>query len=215
MKAKIVTTLILGICLCCLSCKKRFIHYSETLQPSGINGVDAFIYDLLPDRNLGTHADFMASAWTNGGSPVVVRSIIKFDFSSIPKNAAIDSVRLSLYSYYSPLNKCHSTLDGSNLCFLQKVISDWNEEDVTWNNQPPTTTKNQGILLASQNEIQNYLNIDVTALTKEMIKNSSTNFGFMIKLEKEEYYRSMVFASSDNANPNLHPKLDIYYTVEE
>lgn len=215
MKIKIITTLILGICLCCLGCKKKIVHSSETLQPSGNNGIDAFIYDLQPDRNLATHPDFMASAWTNGGIPVVVRSILKFDFSSIPPDATIDSVRLSLYSYYSPLNKSHSTLNGSNKCLLQKVISDWKEEDVTWKNQPSTTTMNQVVLPASQHDIQNYLNIDVTYLTKEMIKNSSTNFGFMIKLEKEEYFRSMVFASSDNANPDLHPKLAIYYTVKE
>ena len=48
-----------------------------------------------------------------------------------------------------------------------------------------------------------------------MIKTASNNYGFMLKLETEEYYRRMVFASSDNNDSEIHPKLDIYYTIEE
>src|SRR5690606_12947246 len=29
----------------------------------------------------------------------------------------------------------------------------------------------------------------------------------------EEFYRSMIFASSDNPNPNLHPKLEVCYST--
>lgn len=217
MKIKIIVVLALVAYLGNLSCKreKTLVHYSETYQPDGNNGNDAFIYDLKPDRNLGTHQDFMASVWTNGGIPVIVRSLIKFDFSSIPKDAIIDSVRLSLYSYHSPLNLAHSTVSGSNLALLQRVTSDWDENQVTWNNQPETTIKNQVALSRSQKEIQDYLNIDVTKLAEEMIKNTVSNYGFMLKLETEEYYRSMVFGSSDNDNSNLHPKLVIFYSREE
>lgn len=217
MKKKSILISIFGICLFCLSCSKdkTLVHYNETLQPSAVNGMDAFIYTYEPDRNLGTHPSFMAAAWTAEGLPNTVRSLIKFDFSRIPVDARIDSVRLSLYSYNSISNGSHSTRSGSNLCLLQKVVSEWDEELVTWNNQPQTTSQNQVVLSQTQNEVQHYIDIDVTQLLKDMIKDPSTNYGFMLKLETEEYYRRMLFGSSDNNDPSLHPKLVIYYSVEE
>ena len=35
----------------------------------------------------------------------------------------------------------------------------------------------------------------------------------MIKLNTEQYYRSLIFASCDNANCNLHPKLVVSYSI--
>jgi len=216
MRSKSIALLILAISLNFFACKKdvRIVNYFVSLQPNADNGVDAFIYDLEPDRNLGTHPDFMATAWTNGGH-VIVRSLLKFDYSTIPSDALIDSIKLSLYSYESPANGSHSALSGSNSCSLQKIISSWNESSVTWNNQPFTTTENQVILPKSEYETQDYLEVDVTALVTEMIMFPANNHGVLLKLETEEAYRQLVFASSDNSDIELHPKLDIYYSRDE
>ena len=215
MKIRIITFIALILSLSSCEKDKIITHHHETLKPNATQGIDAFIYDLEPDRNLGTHPDFTAIAGTNEGIPVIVRGLMKFDFSSIPNDAIIDSVRLSLYSYDSPSNFTHRTDGGSNSCVLQKVVTDWDEDIVTWNNQPSITENNQVVLVQSQFDIQDYLNIDVTSLFIDMIKNVKNNYGFMLKLETEEYYRTMLFASSDNEDSNLHPKLDIYYTIEE
>ncbi len=223
MKNNTLVLIVIALCLSfasCLfftSCEKEKVvnHYFKTLQPDGTIGLDAFLADFVPDGNYGTFSEFDAMAWTNGGTPVIVRSIMKFDYSSIPIDAMIDSVKLSLYSFQSPTNGSHSTLSGSNLCVLQKVISNWNEDLVTWNNQPLTTTENQIVLFQSEAVIQHYLDLNVTTLLKGMIENRDTNYGFMIKLDTEEHYRSMVFASSDNEDSSLHPRLVIYYSLEE
>ena len=98
MKSKVFTVLFFTICLSYTSCEKdeekKINHYTTNLQPNADVGIDAFIYDLEPDRNLGTHPDFMSAAWTIGGVPVIYRSFIKFDFSTIPIDATIDSVKL-------------------------------------------------------------------------------------------------------------------------
>ncbi len=65
--------------------------------------------------------------------------------------------------------------------------------------------KNQVELPASTSQFQDYTNIDITALVQEMINEPSTNYGFMIKLNNENYYRSMLFATSDYSNAAKHP----------
>ena len=193
----------------------ELIYDSIILQPDGNQGKDAFLFDMNPDQNYGNHEDFAAIAWTNTGIPVKVRGLIEFDLSGIPANATINSAYLSLYSYDSPSNGSHSTLSGTNASILLRIIDNWTESDVTWNNQPMTSDKNIIFLKESSESIQHYLNINVISLVKEATSETAVKFGVMIRLVEEEYYRRLVFASSDNENSELHPSLWVYYSIEE
>jgi hypothetical protein len=184
-----------------------------TIRPSANQGKDAYIDSRMNTNNYGSHIDFPSIAWTNGQIPVNARGLIDFDFSSIPNGAIINSANLSLYSYNSPANGSHSTQNGSNESVLSRITSLWDENTVTWNNQPSITTQNQVYLPASTNSIQDYLNIDVTNMVQDMINDPSNSYGFLLKLVTEEFYQRMVFASSDNSNPNLHPKLEVCYSL--
>jgi hypothetical protein len=44
-----------------------------------------------------------------------------------------------------------------------------------------------------------------------MVKQPANNYGFMIKLQNEEHYRALMFASSNHKNPQLRPTLKVYY----
>jgi hypothetical protein len=48
-----------------------------------------------------------------------------------------------------------------------------------------------------------------------MLSTSYENYGIMIRLVEEVYYRALLFASSDNDNSELHPKLVLFYSIEE
>ncbi len=196
-----------------LSMVKGYSQITLTLQPNSATGKDAYIDSRLPANNYGTMVDFMAAAWTNSSQPTTVRSLIDFDLSGIPLGAVINSAYLSLYSYNSPSNGSHSTLSGANTGLLKRITSTWSQNSVTWNIQPLTTAVNQVTLAASTASIQNYTNIDVTALIQDMKANPGSSFGFMFQLVTEQYYRRMVFASSDNSDNTLHPKLEITYSV--
>jgi hypothetical protein len=198
------------------NCEDRELIYdSIILQPDGNQGKDAFLFDMNPDQNFGNHEDFAAIAWTNTGIPVKVRGLIEFDLSGIPANATIDSACLSLYSYDSPSNGSHSSLSGSNASILLRIIDNWTESDVTWNNQPMTSDRNIIFLKESSESIQHYLNINVTNLVKDATSESTLIFGVMLQLVEEAYYRRLVFASSDNENSELHPSLWVYYSIEK
>ena len=144
----------------------------------------------------------------------MIRSVIAFDLSSVPTNATVTSAKLSLYST-NDLNSMgqHSTLSGPNDCLLQRITSDWNQTTVTWNTRPTTTAQNEVALPASDSATENYINIDVTAITQDMVNNPSSSFGFMFKLQNESYYRRMNFCLSDNTSPALRPKLEVCYST--
>lgn len=182
-----------------------------TYQPGPDQGKDAFIYDLEPSENFFDHPNFMASAWTNGMQFTRVRCLIDFLPQSLPEDIQVLDARLSLYSYDSPSNGPHSNLSGSNASLLQRIVEPWEEMNVTWVNQPETTTENQVTLEASTFAIQDYEDIDITALVQDMIANPSQGHGLMIRLITEDFYRAMVFGSGDNPNPDLRPKVVITY----
>ena len=95
--------------------------------------------------------------------------MLQFDFSSIPGNAIIDSALLSLYWYPSPANIGHSTLSGSNACWLQRILSPWIWNTTTWNNQPAITTTNEVTLPMSTSDAENYPNINILPMVQDMI----------------------------------------------
>jgi hypothetical protein len=192
-----------------------FSQTTIVLQPNGIDGKDALLANCVPcgyaNTNYGWSEDFAAAAWTNNGADSKLRSLIRFDLTSIPANSSIVSATLSLYHNPSSLNGDHSSLSGSNESVIQRVTTPWDENVVTWQNQPNTTTINQVILPQSTSTSQNYININVQALVQDMVNSPTTNFGFLLKMVSETAYRRMIFASSDHPNSELHPRLTIVY----
>lgn len=184
-----------------------------TLQPNGVQGMDALIDSKsnAKNTNFGTIQDFASWSWTISGDSTKVRSLIQFDFSSIPVNATLNSAQLSLWcNTTSAVTQLHS---GLNESYIQRIINPWKEDSVTWNNQPATTTVNQVLLPTSISASQNYLSIDVTNLILDMKNNPGAGYGMMLKLATELNFRSMIFASSDHPDPTKRPKLEICYTL--
>lgn len=191
----------------------QYAQQSITFRPDAVQGKDVYLRDIVPNTNQGNSRDFPAIAWTNGGTPVIARGLLDFELNQIPAGAIIDSAFLSLYSYVSSGNGTHSMRSGSNESVLQRVTQNWAEFTVTWNTQPASTSVNQVILPPTSVGSQHYLNINVTAMVNDMHNDPLNGHGFLIKLTNEQYYRSMIFASSDHPDTSLHPKLVVFYTL--
>ncbi|MCX6270127.1 MAG: DNRLRE domain-containing protein [Bacteroidetes bacterium] len=196
-----------------------FVSYSQDtliLQPGPLNGKDADIRDDYPYNPSPTSPDFIANAWTVGGIPFIQRSLIEFDLSALPANSILISATLSLYAnIFTGHFQHHSSLSGSNRCYLKKITEPWSDLTVCWSNQPQTTNLHMVIIPESISPLQDYPDIDVTQLIQDILDDPSAGFGFLFQLETEELYRSMIFASSDNSDPDLYPKLTIVYEVEQ
>ena len=111
-----------------------------TLRPGPHEGKDATIFRSRPDENFGKHPYFEAAS----SPPYVIhdhieasRSLIKFNLEKIPEKARIEKAFLSLYYrtpyFYEGIAEAYM---DKNLAVFQKVTSTWEEDKVTWNNQP-------------------------------------------------------------------------------
>lgn len=183
-----------------------------TIQPDS-SGEDAMLVSLYPSSPDGGEAELNAMAWTNQGAPANLRGLLGFDLTAIPANATIQSAYLTLYFNPTSLNGSgHSHQSGSNASLLQRVTEPWNELTATWDNQPATTTQNEVILPQDTFPQQDY-KADVTALILDMINNPVSSYGFLLKLQTEEHYRSLLFCSGDYPDKDKHPKLEVTYAA--
>jgi hypothetical protein len=150
-------------------------------------------------------------AWTHGGSPQNRRVLIKFDYSSIPVNATIDSARLFLYTYPNPVsgNLVDANYGSANSGWIQRITSPWTVWDqYFWNNQPTVTTVNQVVIPQSTSPTSN-VELVITDLVRDM--RTSGNNGFQLRMQTEVAYNIRQWGGSGHTNPVLRPKLMIWY----
>ena len=181
--------------------------HTLVIQP-GEEGKDREVFSLQPNSAL-TSDTWRGMSWTFQGQQGEVRGFIDFDMSALPSDAEIQLAYLSLYSPDPPTTEFHA---GTNNALLQRVTSTWSEDGITWNNQPSTTTLHQVSLDAASYDFQDYVNIDVTQLVKDMRADPANSFGLMLRQTNEEPLRRMAFCPGDYPNPKKHPRLEICYT---
>ncbi len=184
-----------------------------TLRPNAAQGKDAYVLHhasnaTYANTNYGNADHMHINAWTWSGQVVRFRSLLAFDLQQIPANAEI--VRADLYLYHHP-GQPHNPLTGSNACRVNRITSSWDEQSVTWNNQPSVSTANEAYIPGSTSSSQDF-QVDVTALVQDMISDPAASHGFAIRLETEATFRQMTFATSDHIDPSLHPRLVITYS---
>ena len=185
-----------------------------TLQPGAAEGKDAMIWNSGPNwnnyqTNYGGDERLLVQSWTNTGIPDTIRSLIKFDLSSIPSNASIEYAKLSLF-HNPDVPDGHS---GNTTFFIQRIITSWEENVVTWVTQPQTTTNNQVSVPQAPDATYDFIDMDVTNLVKDMIAQPQNSYGFMIRFQIEEPHKRLDLASSDHSAAYSHPKLEVKYTI--
>ncbi|MEO1623943.1 MAG: DNRLRE domain-containing protein [Bacteroidota bacterium] len=184
------------------------------LKPGVDQGKDSKIWDNVPrggvNSNYGNRESLNIYTWTNQGRLAVKRVFLEFDFSAIPANAVIEKAGLSLYYNPSdPFESFSTHTAGVNDMYIQRVLNAWDENTITWNNQPATTATNQVSVPPSPTGTSDY-NIDMTQLVQDVVLSSEGNNGFMIRMADEvNFYKGTLLASSEHPNANLHPSLEV------
>jgi Concanavalin A-like lectin/glucanases superfamily len=189
-----------------------------TSQPNPSNSKDSFISSFVPNTNHGTSNYMGPYAGTQGGITNLNRTFVAFDLSSIPTNAVVDSAYLNLYysqaviDIFYPQSTYFDGHVGDTRFWVQKITQPWSASTITWNNQPTATTINQIGIPVHTSKTQNY-KIDVKNFVQDMVLNPVNNHGFMLKLQNETPYTLVALTSSDDANPNIRPKIQVYYRL--
>ncbi len=195
------------------------------LKPGPEKGQDAMISNLEPDRNFGDYKYFEATYLSEPQLAVMRsnRSLIRFDLNALPKSARIRKVILRLY-FDRPIpwdstvfiSDTSEATDGRTWygAVLQRIISPWEEDSVTWDHPPKTTEKGQ-VFVPPFHCSRHYVNIDVTRLyLPGQDEISAARYGMFFRLWPEDRFPGFRFASSDYPDPKMWPELIIYYTLD-
>ena len=185
-----------------------FAQATLQLKPGPELGKDAQVGSLEPFTNYGGTTVLAGYAWTQGGQVNVTRGLLAFDLSSIPPGSAVLNASLSLYSNPTYWIGYHS---GDNGLRIQRVVSGWSENEVSWSNQPAVSDANVLVLPPSADPYQDYLDLDVTLLVQDMVNDPADSHGFRIQLQNETIYRTVLLSSSDHAEPARWPELQVTY----
>jgi hypothetical protein len=182
------------------------------MQPDAAAGKDAMIGSIgtQATQNFANAQELNALTWTVGGVYAHHRSLLQFDLSGIPSSSAISSALLSLY--YNPTTVFGPGHYGSNAAYVARVMNSWNENTVTWNNQPSFSPQNMVSLPSSTSTTQDYTNINVLGLINNMVGAGNSNNGFMVKLQNEVPYKRLIFCTSDFPVLTRRPRLQIMYS---
>lgn len=133
-----------------------------------------------------------------------VRTLVSFDISGIPPGASIVSARLMFYySEYWPENPAGRTID----CHM--ILQSWSNT-TTWNTQPVyNPAASDGVTVPAAPGT--WLEWDVTGDVAFFIKGSRTNYGWILKMRREDLYATFAYFST--SVPEHYMRLTVTYTL--
>ncbi|MBM4386758.1 MAG: DNRLRE domain-containing protein, partial [Deltaproteobacteria bacterium] len=182
---------------------------SSTLSASA----DSWIWQAAPGTNYGADTQMLVYPWT--GASAMRRSLLKFDFSSIPSGSSVNSAVITL---------CEAGTYGfTRTIGFYRALKNWTEGGVTWNKSDgsgswtatggdfaatPTATAS-----VSWTGVLDCDTWDVTADIQAFVAGSLPNYGWVIKDANEDNSQNWwSFATKENASASQRPKLTVSYT---
>lgn len=162
-----------------------------------------------PNANTQT-PELLAAAWTINGIYVQGRSFFKFNMSTIPASAKIQSATLVLFSDTLPLNGdlVHANYGGTNDFWIQRNSTSW-DQTINISNQPAPDTAGEAHIPQTSLPFLN-LRVNVTTMVSNMLVNG--NYGFGMRLNTEQIYNSRIFCSSLYSDTTRRPYLTVTYS---
>jgi hypothetical protein len=181
-----------------------------TIVADSVKGKDSEVASInyAVNNNYANEKIHYVYAWTQSGIPTIIRTFLWIDLSQIPTNATISSAVLQLY--HDPVFAA-VPVAGDNAFWVERVTQAWAENTITWNNQPTSTTTNRNAS-PTFSSTDNVFAINVGDVVKDIFT-SGVNNGMVLKLKTEQYYRNVVFGSTENPDPSKRPSLTVTYTV--
>ncbi|MEM2956304.1 MAG: DNRLRE domain-containing protein [Candidatus Pacearchaeota archaeon] len=181
---------------------------SLTLQP-GSEGKDSYMKAYSANTNYGSSTTIDIDS----ESSKIERGILEFNISSIPSNANIQSAVLALYQ-----------TSGTGTEFeleLKRITNSWTESGATWNSRDGINLwssaggdyANTSYAKTTINTSLGWKEWDITNLIKEWHNGTYPNYGLILIPPSKPGNNLKQFASSDNANSTIRPKLIINYTI--
>ena len=174
-----------------------------TIQPDAVEGKDVYVMDIFPSDNFGDVTFLSLGVYT----VPFARSYLQFNLSSVPLEAVILDANLGLH--YGSSYGLTSLPIG-----LYEVTESWEEDTITWNNQPASSSEAVDIQIIPASQTNIFVYWQIGYLVKGWQEESIANYGIHLKDTDENSDDGGVdFYSSDWLTANQRPKLIIYFYV--
>jgi hypothetical protein len=176
---------------------------SVTLQPDAVEGKDVYVMDIFPSDNFGDSTFLSIGVFT----VPFARSYLQFDLSPIPPEAVILDANMGLYY--------DSSYDLSSLPIgLYEVTESWEEDTITWDSQPASSSEAVDIQIISASQTNDSVYWQLVDLVEQWQAGSIENYG-MVLLDTDESSDDggVEFFSSDWLTANQRPKLIIEFYI--
>lgn len=195
---------------------------SELSTSNGCHS-DTFIWNALAEAydneniNYSDNHSLLVHAWTTDGEEDFSRTLLYWNLSNFAPGTLVDHASLSLFNdpTSTAFNGEHQMITGAFQWKIKRISQIWLGDIVTWNSQPSVVSTGEVILSSPTDIHENFENIDITTLVQGMIDAGFSNYGLEISLSSEDPYSALVFASGENPNPALHPKLLVCINTDE
>lgn len=190
-------------------------------QPDEAASGDTYFQSTKPNTNGGNEVEIIVGE-INVGNVDIFRTLNKFDLSSIPAEATINSAALSLWVSYD------ASSNARDFCIYRSKRS-WVETQATWNiYSTGNNWQTAGGFGANDTEQSNIGCVSMTAseavgtekqwsltasAVQEMINGTWTNNGWLIKANVEADDAYYFYSSNEQTYPERRPKLVIDYTL--
>ncbi|HEX7456366.1 MAG TPA: DNRLRE domain-containing protein [Candidatus Nanoarchaeia archaeon] len=170
---------------------------------------DAMIQSLNPDSKYGSnsHLDVMKSYPPITNPEGKTRSLVKFDLSSIPANATIDSATFSIFLY-----GCNWTQTVDNL-HIGRNKDSWQEYLVSWNNKSSFDTGSVINSTAPCTSVNQYLNYNIKPFVTGWMNGTYPNNGIVMYGNEGAGVSWIKFFYGRENPANKPPKLVLTYTL--
>ncbi len=197
--------------------------YNKTIRCNTSNSLATYVISTGEPCGLTNARDMIIANWTSMGDNYIWRQYLKFDLTSIPSSAIIDSAFISLFAdTLSTSGYTGSPTYGSgNESKIYRLTQSWDTTSLVWSNQPTYTTTDFVTLSQSISTRQDYINVNITNIVRGMAS-ADGNFGIMMKHKTEGVsYNSMIFYSPSYYNidstkvPTIYIKYHFPTVVQE
>lgn len=169
-----------------------------------INPVDdAYVDAYHPDQNFGD-SEVLEVSDHNGTE--TGRTYVKFDLSSIPDEVTIHYALIQFYY-------CDSKGGGEPKVGVYQVNTNWDEDLITWDDQPEFSQTCEHYILLSQYDPWRTEHLDITDLVRGWKSGSIPNNGVVVKFCQpcENDITRRIFRSKEWNVENERPVLKITY----
>lgn len=177
-------------------------YYAKEIQAT-------FAHAMYPDT-----PQHDAQSWAvcnvHGSNNWIYRAFLKHDITGIPYKSVITSAKLFVFCNYHHDNAATAKHN------LTRVMEDWNETTLTWNNKPEQNTEMYLDIDATPPSVGTWGSYDITRMVQEWVDGVYPNYGLQfVNIGEGAYRTEWRFANRRGENGTYATYIEIEYEPTE